>query len=106
MREFSIREGVHEHKSETGHITDLGLTFTHSCEKTNKQALFLTIVAASLDLVPAVTFSSFCVWFLLRARWVGVITSVLVFAWSKLPKSDGKYYLPLRTSVTSFSFDQ
>ena len=35
-----------------------------------------------------------------------MITSVLVFAWSKLPKSDGKYYLPLRTSVTSFSFDQ
>ena len=61
MREFSIREGVHEHKSETGHITDLGLTFTHSCEKTNKQALFLTIVAASLDLVPAVGLSSFCV---------------------------------------------
>ena len=35
-----------------------------------------------------------------------MITSVLVFAWSKLPKSDGKYYLLLRTSVTSFSFDQ
>ena len=47
MREFNICEGVHEHKSETGHFTDLGLTLTHSCEKTNKQALFLTIVAAA-----------------------------------------------------------
>ena len=27
--------------------TDLGLTLTHSCEKANKQALFLTIVAAA-----------------------------------------------------------